>query len=141
MSDQPLEIHFLNVGHGDCTVIDFPSGNLTMVDINTCTGMDEDTEKELFRGLMEEYWQMSSADRQRKVTEMYKVYEEKLVHPVIYLKKIFPNRKIFRFVATHPDMDHLSGLSDIAREDIQIINFWDTPHKKTFNESDFQDTH
>jgi competence protein ComEC len=29
-----LRIHFLNVGHGDCTIISHPSGRLTMIDIN-----------------------------------------------------------------------------------------------------------
>jgi len=30
----PLVIHFLNVGHGDCTFIELPSGRLMMIDIN-----------------------------------------------------------------------------------------------------------
>ncbi|HKP99795.1 MAG TPA: hypothetical protein VJ735_05640 [Actinomycetes bacterium] len=27
-------MHFLNVGHGDCTFVDLPSGRLMMIDIN-----------------------------------------------------------------------------------------------------------
>lgn len=27
-----LEIHFLNVGHGDCTFAKFPSGRLALID-------------------------------------------------------------------------------------------------------------
>ena len=27
------KIHFLNVGHGDCTVIEHNNGNLTVIDI------------------------------------------------------------------------------------------------------------
>jgi len=30
----PLVLHFLNVGHGDCTFIELPSGRLMMIDIN-----------------------------------------------------------------------------------------------------------
>jgi competence protein ComEC len=30
----PLVVHFLNVGHGDCTFIEFPSGRLAMIDVN-----------------------------------------------------------------------------------------------------------
>jgi hypothetical protein len=28
-----IEIHFLNVDHGDCTIIEYPSDRLTMIDI------------------------------------------------------------------------------------------------------------
>ena len=35
-----LNIYFLNVGHGDCTIIDFPSGRLAIVDINNSRGLD-----------------------------------------------------------------------------------------------------
>jgi hypothetical protein len=38
-----LEFHFLNVGHGDCTIIRHPSGRLTMVDINNGQLLDADT--------------------------------------------------------------------------------------------------
>jgi hypothetical protein len=42
-----LRIHFLNVGHGDCTIISHPSGRLTMIDINNCQDYDEESFKEL----------------------------------------------------------------------------------------------
>ena len=29
-----MKIHFLNVGHGDCTIIEHDSGRITMIDIN-----------------------------------------------------------------------------------------------------------
>ncbi len=29
-----VKIHFLNVGHGDCTIIEHHIGNITMIDIN-----------------------------------------------------------------------------------------------------------
>ncbi|HZS16312.1 MAG TPA: hypothetical protein VFA51_00095 [Candidatus Udaeobacter sp.] len=40
-------IHFLNVGHGDCTIIEHASGHITMVDINNSDSLDEDTRREL----------------------------------------------------------------------------------------------
>jgi competence protein ComEC len=46
---EPLKIHFLNVGHGDCTIIQFPSGRIAMIDINDSCVLDEDTEEELGR--------------------------------------------------------------------------------------------
>lgn len=49
-----LEIHFLNVGHGDCTIIRHPSGRLTMLDINNGQVLDPvsqaEEEQELLLG-------------------------------------------------------------------------------------------
>ena len=36
-----LKIHFINVGKGNCTVIDFPSGNLTVIDTDNSRNSDE----------------------------------------------------------------------------------------------------
>jgi len=36
-----LKIHFINVGKGNCTVIDFPSGNLTVIDTDNSRNRDE----------------------------------------------------------------------------------------------------
>jgi competence protein ComEC len=38
-----LRVHFLNVGHGECTIIEHPSGRLTMVDINNSQDYDQDS--------------------------------------------------------------------------------------------------
>jgi hypothetical protein len=43
----PLTIHFLNVGQGDCTVIEFPSGRLALVDINNGKTLDATTREEV----------------------------------------------------------------------------------------------
>jgi hypothetical protein len=37
-----LEIHFLSVGHGDCTIIQFPSGRVMMIDINNSKTLPDD---------------------------------------------------------------------------------------------------
>src|SRR6478672_5083667 len=36
-----MKIHFLNVGHGDCTFIELPSGRLMMIDINNSKSLPE----------------------------------------------------------------------------------------------------
>ena len=38
-----LRVHFLNVGHGDCTIIKHHSGRLTMIDINNSQDYDSAT--------------------------------------------------------------------------------------------------
>lgn len=35
-----MRVWFLNVGHGDCTIIEHPSGRLTMIDINNSRNYD-----------------------------------------------------------------------------------------------------
>jgi hypothetical protein len=42
-----LRVHFLNVGHGDCTIISHPSGRLTMIDINNSQDYDPGSFNEL----------------------------------------------------------------------------------------------
>jgi len=99
-----LEFHFLNVGKGNCTVIDFPSERLSMIDVdNSRIGDDDDI----------------------------------LTDPIEYLQSKFKNRSLFRLVLTHPDMDHMSGLDDLANK-VSILNFWDTEHNRVFSEDDWK---
>jgi len=99
-----LKIHFLNVGKGNCVILEFPSGRLGMIDIDNSR----------IRG------------DKRNLTD-----------PIQYFQSNFGNRKLFRFILTHPDMDHMSGLDELASK-IQILNFWDTKHNKTFDEKDWE---
>jgi competence protein ComEC len=96
-----LKIHFINVGKGNCTVIDFPSGHLTVIDTDNSRNTDEND----------------------------------LTDPIDFIKKQYPNRDIFRLIITHPDMDHLSGMEEIA-ENFKIYNFWDTENNKTLTQAD-----
>lgn len=99
-----LKIHFLNVGKGNCTIIEFPSGHLTMIDIDN-SRIDGD--------------------------------DDVLTEPVDYILNKFPNQSLFRFILTHPDMDHLSGLNQLAKK-VSITNFWDTDHNKSFSDKDWE---
>ncbi|MCK4231568.1 hypothetical protein KAX21_01335 [candidate division WOR-3 bacterium] len=90
-----LKIHFLNVGKGSCTIIDFPalpSNRLSIIDIDTPS-------------------------------------DSSLQNPIAYLDQHFPGRYIFRFILTHPDMDHMNGLKRLA-EKRTIYNFWDTDNDR-----------
>lgn len=97
------KIHFLNVGNGDCTIIEHNSKRISMIDI--CNGNTNDTS---------------------------------LCNPISYLRKLqkldFKKRgKLFRFILTHPDMDHLDGIKNLNKN-FSITNFWDTQHSKTMEE-------
>ncbi len=52
-----------------------------------------------------------------------------LQDPIDFLNRNYYNESIFRFVLTHPDMDHMSGLEELV-SNRSIINFWDTEHNK-----------
>jgi len=99
-----LKIHFLNVGKGNCTIIEFPSKRLTMIDIDNSRIDDDD---------------------------------DVLTEPVDYFVSKFSN-KLFRFILTHPDMDHLSGLNQLVDAKVSIENFWDTDHNKSFSDEDWK---
>jgi len=53
------------------------------------------------------------------------------VNPIHYLNKHAVNN-VFRFILTHPDMDHMDGLKDFF-EEFQPINFWDINNNKEIN--------
>ncbi len=86
-----MTLHFLNVGNGDCTIIDLPDGNRMMVDI--CNG--------------------GGTNRQK-------------TDPIRYLGH---RAHLIRYVQTHPDMDHMDGLAQLALK-CSISNFWDTANNK-----------
>jgi beta-lactamase superfamily II metal-dependent hydrolase len=122
-----LWLHFLNVARGDCTIIDFPSGNLTVVDIDDLRTFDPDTQGEILEkakassirlSLMKAFMGESRAEE-----VFLKQKAESLTDPIDYLDEHFPGRPIFRFIATHPDMDHISGLRRLAARRT-ISNFW-----------------
>ena len=49
-------------------------------------------------------------------------------NPVEYIKR-WHMSDIFRYIQTHPDMDHMDGLKNLANSKL-IINFWDTTNTK-----------
>jgi beta-lactamase superfamily II metal-dependent hydrolase len=144
---QFLDIHFLDVGHGDCTVVEFPD-RLTVMDINNCKSFGKESEAELRKRYAPKPW-LDAATRglggfgliggspqgvsllaqvmeaERKLKEA----KDHLTNPIDYFKANFAGRSIFRYIQSHPDMDHMAGLYRIwAEEKIEIVNFWDTKH-------------
>ena len=51
-------------------------------------------------------------------------------NPIEYLKNTIRASNLFRFISTHPDMDHLDGFNRLANE-ISIENFWDSGAHKS----------
>jgi hypothetical protein len=137
-----LRVHFLNVGHGDCTIIKHPSGRLTVVDINNSQQFDAETFAE---ELAEETKRIAGGsllaqshnsllmaipvnDRLERAAVEARAKKE-LTDPVAFIKKNYPNEQVWRFILTHPDLDHMRGIKALA-EHIGINAFWDTDHTK-----------
>jgi competence protein ComEC len=184
-----LRVHFLNVGHGDCTIVEHPSGRITMVDVNNGVELDDSSQGEILTelhynqaqgltrqptlaeilagnsstprtlgGLLSQGGLAQAArptglglgllsgtvpnqggpalglmgllgrDKKRELQEAG--YKIGLTNPVDYFLREFSGRSVFRYVQSHPDLDHMRGLAAMREHGIEIVNFWDTEHSK-----------
>lgn len=114
------KVHFVNVSPGDCTIIEHVSGRVTVMDI--CDGNKQDT----------------ALEESSKAIQLHKVESKRVsgnfrmcdyrTNPVNYLEGLGV-KSIFRFVLSHPDMDHMDGLDALAKK-YDIYNFWDTGSRR-----------
>lgn len=119
-----IRMHFLNVGRGDCTIIEHESGRVTMVDINNSEYVGEEKDFNYKNPELSKF--LAKLNTLRYIKE----YNIKLTDPIEYYKNFVEEKIIFRFILTHPDMDHLSGLYNLIVErdnkNLDVLNFWDT---------------
>lgn len=131
-----VDLHFLNVGHGDCTFIDFEGEFLTMIDVNNSRSIRESDVKGLAKGRGMTVAQFTAAPFLGKSTRDQ--YEERLVDPYDYYQRNFAGRAVFRYIQTHPEKDHMSGLHRIFwQEKVPLFNLWDTDNDRAQEEADF----
>ncbi|MBI3805324.1 MAG: MBL fold metallo-hydrolase [Nitrospirae bacterium] len=104
-------VHFLNVAPGDCTIIRHVSGRVSMIDI--CDG---NIKEEPRKAILEKA-------ALRRLLGNFRMCKYP-TNPILYAKSLGITR-IFRFILTHPDMDHMDGL-DVLADEIGITNFWHT---------------
>lgn len=112
-------IHFLNVNEGDCTWIEHDSKRNTLIDVSNARRIEEENYNESSCNYNESY----QGNHRRK---------EQPCNPIEYLNK-YNVKKIFRFILTHPDMDHMDGIKDLF-EEYEVVNFWDTENTKIMSE-------
>ena len=128
----PLRVHFLNVGQGDCTIIEFPSGRVGMVDIANLKVLDPDTRIELTQEIRETsaYTNAERHGVNPLAVEAARLTraQERLTNPLDYYDtQIGRERQIFRMMITHPHMDHMTGLYELQQDWWRsIANFWHT---------------
>lgn len=127
-------IHFLNVLEGDCNIIQHDSKRLTVIDVSAAyNDYDTDEEKRVKASKEREERRLRTQVPTDKID-----YKQKLTpdNPILYLKEKIKPDEIFRFIITHPDMDHLDGIKDLY-EEFRIRNTWDTNNKKEKNLNGF----
>ena len=106
-----LTVHFLNVGEGDCTIIEHPSGRVSVVDLSNIKAIDTDTASELVlsealargvttRAELNEALIKEAIAKAAPLTDALEYYDE----------HIGKRTDIFRLIITHPHMDHISGM-------------------------------
>jgi competence protein ComEC len=110
-------IHFLNVADGDCTLVEHESGRITVIDVSKARPPKPLAEAVLAK--------TASIDRGVNGDFHQRQYP---VNPISYLKSRGVT-SIFRYVQTHPDMDHMDGIKDLFAA-FEPANFWDTANKK-----------
>ena len=128
----PLKVHFLNVGRGDCTIIEFPSGRVGIVDIDNLRILDPTTKAEMLQEYHESVPYLSGRILGKSESELNEAFLRKaaaqLTDPLEYYNNfIGADKDVFRFLVTHPDMDHMTGLYRLHKQDHKSIsNFWHT---------------
>jgi beta-lactamase superfamily II metal-dependent hydrolase len=109
------DVFILNVGAGSCAVIAHPGPRRSMIDINNGG-------------------QLRAAERSALVAEgafgRLAQIKAGLEDPIEWFQERF-GRDLWRFILSHPDEDHMSGLRCIlAERRLEASFFWDLQHTK-----------
>ncbi|OYD46381.1 MBL fold metallo-hydrolase [Sphingobacterium cellulitidis] len=119
-------IHFLNVLEGDCNIIQHDSNRVTVIDVsNAFDGFDTEAEKAVKASELREAMRLRTLVPKDKRDYGQKKHPD---NPIPYMQK-FGIKDIFRFIITHPDMDHIDGIRDLYSS-FNITNTWDTNNRK-----------
>ena len=113
-------VHSLNVGQGDCTLIQHNSGRTSLIDI--CKGNYQPPSSLTFF----DYLFNQDDERPRLASDFG--MSKKPTNPLSYLSGIGIT-SLFRFILTHPDMDHLDGFAALMNK-LSLTVFWDSGVRK-----------
>jgi competence protein ComEC len=111
-------VHFLNVSPGDCSIIQHGSGRVSMIDVcdGNLTELDEEIAT-LSKAINELVNKGGTGSGNFRMAESP-------TNPIRYATSLGID-SIFRFILSHPDMDHMDGLEAVYTK-LGIDNFWDT---------------
>lgn len=111
------EIHVLNVGQGDCIIFKSNIGHVTMFDIcggNITTYEDRISLSHVEKASVRGNFQMCKHP----------------TNPLVFLKEKMGISTVFRFILSHPDMDHMDGFDNLL-DSFTVLNFWDSGVRKS----------
>jgi competence protein ComEC len=119
-------IHFLNVLEGDCNIIQYDLDNrVTVIDVSNAYNNEDTPAEKAAKKIKEEIIKKRTLVPSNKKDYKQKEYPE---NPIEYLGRLGV-KKIFRFIVTHPDMDHLDGVKDFYSS-FNVLHTWDTDNNK-----------
>lgn len=110
-------VHFLNVRDGDCHIITHPSDHTTVIDVCNASATEPKTLAEETAYVAKSLGVSGNFNQKANPT-----------NPITYLGSIGV-KSIFRYIQTHPDMDHMDGIHDLFGA-FNPTNFWDTDNTK-----------
>jgi competence protein ComEC len=108
-------VHLLNTHPGDCTIIRHNSGRVSMIDI--CDGnqivfpFERPAHNPVRHGQANNFRMCGNT-----------------TNPIAYAQDLGID-SIFRFILTHPDMDHMDGFNKLANT-LPLANYWDTGSRR-----------
>ena len=105
-----VKLHFLNVNQGDCIIIEHDSGRVTVFDI--CAGNIPRAQHTLTEAVAKI---LSPAKGNFRMCEHP-------TNPLDYLSNKLARTDIWRFILSHPDMDHLDGF-DALFDQFRVQHF------------------
>ena len=115
------KIHFLNVKQGSCSIIEHPSNRTTVMDVCNAESVSS-YDQVLSRTII-----MSDEGIKGNFHQ-----KDHPVNPIRYMKDRQINN-IFRYIQSHPDMDHMDGIEALFDE-FNPANFWDTANRKKMSD-------
>lgn len=122
-------VHFLNVNDGDCSIIQHTSGRNTVIDVSAA-------KKPAARAAvkMSMYESIANIREKSKTAGVSGNFNRSDYpdNPVEYMKESGIT-SVFRFISSHPDMDHLDGIKHFF-EEFGPDNFWDTDNTKELDD-------
>ena len=125
-------IHFLNVKDGDCSIIKHNSDRVTVIDV--CNAKIPEPENEIVSSLNALSSKLDTLLEHIEYSSKGNFQQKKHpVNPISYMKDHGINN-IFRYIQTHPDMDHMDGIKALF-ETFDPMNFWDTDNIKNISNS------
>jgi len=118
---RPHTFHFLNVKNGDCSIIEHGSGHVSVIDVSNARHPTPESESNA--QLLEALGKSARVGVRGNFNQ--KNYP---VNPITYMRNLGIT-SVFRFLVTHPDMDHIDGIKDFF-EAFDPINYYDTDNTK-----------